>query len=139
MKYCTKQDMIDRVGFDELVELTDEHHTGQIDDTKLDNAITDASALIDGYLDGVTDLPLPADIPVLLVRLCVDVVRYYLYDDAVTDLVQSRYDSAIKTLTAISKRDISLGLTKSGAKPVSDNSVEMVSDGRTFKRDNSFI
>ncbi len=133
MNYCTRQDMIDRFDETELIQLTDRNSLGLIDDTVLDLAISDASAEIDGYLSRY-DLPL-STVPRVLVRCCCDIARYFLYDDAVIEQVENRYQSIVKFLTQVGKGTISLGPDSSGNQPVVEEGVKMVSGGRVFGRD----
>lgn len=117
MNYCTQQDMIERFGEQELIQLTDraDPPTGGIDGTVLDKAIADASAFIDGYLAKRYRLPL-ADVPPFLARLCCQVARYYLHDDAAPEEVRERYKDAERTLLRIAKGEVILpGLD--GAEP----------------------
>ena len=44
MSYCTRQNLIDRFGEPELIQLTDLDNLGVIDDTVLNQAISDADA-----------------------------------------------------------------------------------------------
>jgi len=106
MSYCTKQNMIDRFGELELIQLTDRDNPSVIDDTVIGQAISDADAEINGYLTRYT-LPL-SHTPSNLVRIACDIARYYLYDDSVTEPVQTRYDSCIKYLNAVAKGLITL-------------------------------
>lgn len=70
---------------------------------KLDHAIADADAEIDGYLSGLYGLPL-LNPPAALTRVCSDIARYYLYDDAAPEQVKTRYENAIAYL-----RDVGMG------------------------------
>ncbi|NOR70973.1 MAG: DUF1320 domain-containing protein [Methylomarinum sp.] len=138
MPYCTRQDMIGRFSEEELIQLTDNDNLDVIDDSVLNLAIDDAGAEIDGYL-AKYDLPLTT-VPAVLVRLCADIARYFLYDDAAPERVKDRYDAAIKFLLNVSKGTISLGPDESGDIPVTNDSAEMTSGGRVFTRsDNGFL
>lgn len=120
MPYATRQNMVDRFGEEELVQLTDRKDppAGVIDDTVLTKAIDDASAMIDGYLQSRYTLPL-ANVPVTLVRTACDVARYYLYEDAFTDAVEQRYKDAVKFLTALTRGETGMGLDSgNNASPV---------------------
>jgi len=133
MSYCTAQDLIDRFSEAELIQLSDRNNTGSIDYTVLDQAIADATAEINGYLTAY--LPL-ATVPANLVRIGCDLARYYLYDDAVTEQVQARYDQAIKYLVQVAKGQISLGPDVTGTVVDSTtNSVEFVAVIPIFGRD----
>lgn len=135
MPYCTKQNLIDRFGEQELIQLTDHDMTaGAIVDAVLNRAIDDATAEINGYLTAYT-LPM-AVVPANLERFACDMTRYYLYDDAVTDLVKARYDAAVKYLTQIAKGIISIGPDTTGSiAPTTSNSAEFSSSTLVFGRD----
>jgi phage gp36-like protein len=137
MAYCTKQNLIDRFREDELIQLTDEAGAGVINDTVLNQAIGDADGEINSYLAGRYTLPL-ASVPEVLVLKACDIARYYLYDEAVPDVVQKRYDNAIAWLKLVAKGDISLGLDGAGAEMDSTGSPEMHSAGSVFGRDNHY-
>lgn len=134
MSYLTRQNLIDRFGEQELIQLTDRDLVGVINDTVLNQAISDADAEINGYL---TAYPLPlATIPANLVRIACDMTRYYLYDATVTEQVKARYDSAIKYLTQVAKGLISLGPDTAGAvAATTNNSAEFSSSPSVFWRD----
>ncbi len=131
--YCTAQDLTTRFNEAELIQLTDRNNVGSIDYTVLDQAIADATAEINGYLTAY--LPL-ATVPANLVRIGCDLARYYLYDDAVTEQVQARYDQAIKYLVKVAEGKISLGPDVTGTVAVSTNdSVEFIAVTPIFGRD----
>lgn len=103
MPYATQSDLAARFGEAELLQQTDLTGTGTINGQAVADALTDASALIDGYVSARYSLPL-AVVPSLLVGVCCDLARYALYIEAVPPIVQQRRDQAISTL-----RDISQG------------------------------
>lgn len=103
MPYATQSDLAARFGEAELLQQTDLTGTGAINSQAVADALTDASALIDGYVSARYSLPL-AVVPGLLVGVCCDLARYALYIEAVPPIVQQRRDQAISTL-----RDISQG------------------------------
>jgi phage gp36-like protein len=114
MSYCTRQDLIDRFGEDELVQLTDRQGSGIIDDATLTRAIADADDEINAWLSGRYALPL-AVVPSALARVACDIARYYLYDDAMIDLVENRYKQAIEWLKAVGSGRINLVTTNDAA------------------------
>jgi len=103
MPYATQSDLAARFGEAELIQQTDLTGTGAVNSQAIADALTDASALIDGYVSARYSLPL-AVVPGLLVGVCCDLARYALYIEAVPPIVQQRRDQAISTL-----RDISQG------------------------------
>ena len=58
MAYCTQQDMIDRFGSEDLIQLTDRNALGVIDATVLSAAIDDATDTMDTYIATRYTLPL---------------------------------------------------------------------------------
>jgi phage gp36-like protein len=137
MPYCAKQDLIDRFGEGELIQLTDRTGAGVINDTVLNRAINDADGEINGYLASRYDLPLAGTPPVLTLKAC-DIARYYLYDEAVPDVVKERYASAIRWLELVAVGKITLGLDTDGAEITSAGLPEMQSAGSVFGRDNRY-
>lgn len=130
--YCTKDDMLARGWEKELIQLTDKANLGVIDDGILNQAIADASAEIDSYLQGRYSLPLIIPVP-NLTRICCDVARYYLFETKVTEQVQNRYDTVIRYLEHIAKGVIKLGI-ELPATNVAVNSAEMTSSTPIFNR-----
>lgn len=113
MPYASKQDMIDRFGEAELMQITDRTSMGVIGDDVILQAQKDGDAEIDSYLRPQYKLPL-AQVPSNLVRLACDIYRYYLYGNLVPDYAQKRYDAAISTLNKISAGKLDLNEDSSG-------------------------
>lgn len=109
MPYATKQDLIDRFGEQELIELTDRDNSGAIDDTVLDQALADANEEIDTYVGARYRLPL-STVPQILVRWCADIARYHLYDEAAPEQVQKRYDGVRGSMKMLAEGKTTLGL-----------------------------
>lgn len=112
MAYITEQDLVSRFGQREIQQLSDRSNMGTIDSAVVSTAINDASAEIDTYLAGKYALPLASN-PVVLISVAANIARYHLYDLRATEIVQARYDDAIKFLKAISNGTASLGLDSS--------------------------
>jgi phage gp36-like protein len=137
VSYCTKQNLIDRFGEGELIQLTDRTGAGVINDTVLNQAIGDADGEINGYLAGRYTLPLASVPPVLTQKAC-DIARFFLYDEAVLDIVKTRYDNAIAWLKLVANGTVSLGLDGTGEEVITSGSPEMQSAGSVFGRDNFY-
>lgn len=134
--YCDKQDMIDRFGKPELVELTDrDGSAGDIVDEVLNQAIDDASSTIDGYLGGRYSLPL-STVPRILKRHACDLARYFLYDNVLDDSSQAskRYNDTIKYLEQVGNGRVQLGLDDKSVKATQTATAEMHSAGSVFGR-----
>lgn len=75
---------------------------------RIDRALADVSALIDGYLAGRYTLPL-ATVPAPLKRIATDCARYYLMDQRATEEVRTRYANQLRMLAAMRDGDFTLG------------------------------
>jgi len=135
MLYCNKQSLIDRFSEDELILLTDRTNLGVINDDVLNRAIKDASTEMDGYLSRFN---YSADnLPTTLEPLACNIARYYLYDDAPTEHISTRYDNAIKYLEKLNKGTLTIGKTEQQTDVERVDLAEMQSGGSVFGRANS--
>lgn len=133
MPYATQSDMTDRYGEQELIEQTDRTNTGLVDATVVARVLSDASAMIDGFMASRYVLPL-ASVPPLLVGLCCDLARYALYPDAVPTAVADRYKDAIARLKEIAAGTIKLDLETPAV--AHSGLVELETSPRLFSRAN---
>ncbi|MBP0439438.1 gp436 family protein [Tianweitania sediminis] len=140
MTYATKQDLIDRFGSTELEQLTDRVNRppSTIDDVTLERALTDASALADGYLRKVVALPLQ-DVPPVLVKKVADIARYYLHGKAADKEgpVLRAYNEAVSWLKDVARGLIELSGPAGGAdpQPAGGGQIRTSAPNRTFTRD----
>lgn len=102
--YGTQQDMVDRFGSQELVELTDREkpYTDAIVAGVVTSALEDATAEIDSYIAVRYVLPLPST-PKMLSKVCCDIARKNLYKDRPLGEVTENYKDAVAWLTKVSK------------------------------------
>ncbi len=109
--YAVKQDMIDRFGNQEIVQLTDRAvpPAGTIDDTVLGKSLDDADGVIDSHLASRYPLPL-ASVPKILKRYACDIARYFLYEDSAGEAVRRAFEDALKFLRSVADGTVSLGL-----------------------------
>lgn len=140
MSYATVQDVINRYPNRDLVQLTNEDPTlTTINNAPITQALADASAEIDGYIEGRFTLPL-ADPPAVLNRLTTDIAMYRLQSlRPLHDLqdARKRYEDAIAMLTRVAAGELTLGLSvDSQEPPVATGAVEAVEGPeRVFNRD----
>jgi phage gp36-like protein len=127
MSYASLQDLIDRFGEAELLQLTDPDQTGLIDEARVGVALSDAEREIDTYIGVRHDLPLSAT-PPLLVSLAADMARYKLYTHAPPEEITERYKAARALLAHIAKGQATLeGLSKTeSARGIAVNAPETV-------------
>lgn len=125
MPYCAIADFINTFGEQEAVAVTNLYTPGAtaIDEPNLEQALTDASALIDGYIQGRVTLPLTAlQIPATLKACCADIARYRLDRNRCREEVRIRYEDWISWLKDVSRGVVNLGLD-SQSPPESPTSV----------------
>lgn len=140
MNYCTKQDLIDRFGERELIQLTDRTNTpaSTADDSVIERAISDASTLADGYIGKVYALPL-ADIPTTLTKAVADIARFYLHARGVEkdNPVQRAHDQALSWLKDISKGLVQLVETQTGNTPLpaGNGQVQIIAPNRILSHE----
>jgi phage gp36-like protein len=111
MPYVTSQQLVDRFGLDELIQVsnpTDPTATA-INDTRVANAVADISALIDAKLGARYAVPLTS-VPLVLQNIACDLVRARLYDDRIPDRIADREKAALKLLDDIAAGNLTLGL-----------------------------
>jgi phage gp36-like protein len=133
--YATVDAMKRKFGEHELIQLTDTEapYLDVINMDKLNAAMQEANSEIDAYVGSRYALPLHI-IPPFLTEIGCNLARYYAVtgDLSENNPVKNRYESSIKTLTKISKGELTLGGAPAGeSKPVqtSSNNV-MFSVGR---------
>lgn len=134
--YATQQDMIDRFGSAEMIELTDreEPFTSAIVASVMTDALADATAEIDSYIAVRYALPLPST-PKMLEKVCCDIARKNLYKDRPLDEVTENYKDAVAWLTKVSKGVAELDID--GAEPAGDTTGAPVlnSPAQAFTKD----
>jgi len=138
MTYATQSDLETRFRNQELIELTDEASTGEIDAAAMAVVLADTDAEINGYLASRYSLPLTQTSPEL-VRLACDIARYRLYDTNATEQVKARYDDAIRKLRDVSAGKASLGIDEASQPVKVAGGASISSGGRDFSRANRAI
>lgn len=111
MSYATAADLNRRITQSELIRLTDETDSGQVNQATIDAALEAADTEIDSYLAARYSLPL-ADPQPLLVGLAVDIAIWNLYamdDSGVPENRKDRYQAAVKALERLSTGKQTLG------------------------------
>jgi phage gp36-like protein len=114
------------------VQLTNEDPTeNAINTSFIDQALADASAEIDGYLDGRFALPL-TDAPAVLNRLACDVAIYRLQSlRPIHDMADARqrYEDAVQLLVRVARGEVTLGLTADNLEPAEGKDEIAVEEG----------
>lgn len=111
MSYITQDELIKRFGENELIQLTDREHLGDINTEVLNEAIADAAATVESYLQQQYTLPLDQALidASPLKRIAGDIVRYFLFENGADEEVEKRYRDAIAWLRDIAAGKATLG------------------------------
>lgn len=114
--YSSAEEIKDMVDEGTMVYLTDDNGAGEVDESKINNAINDADSEINGYIQKRYPLPLPY-IPTVINKLSKDIALYNLFSrrgidkDKNDDTILQRYKNAVKFLENLSKGIVELGIT----------------------------
>lgn len=137
MAYTDLVQLTDRFGERALIGLTDrgDVFTGTIDTDVIDRAITDAAAVIDGYLKARYQLPLAA-VPALVSDVAAKITYYNLHTNVVPDKTDRDYHDAIALLKEISRGLVQLDVA--GVEPAAreGDGVRVTDRERPFTEDN---
>ncbi|EOF5041049.1 gp436 family protein [Providencia rettgeri] len=111
-------------------ELTDARHR------LLQIALDDATATIDGYIDGRATLPLKT-VPTVLIRVACVLARFSLEEGQATEKATKDKEDVIRLLEKVSAGDISLGLSREAERPTGGDVAIIQSAGSVWSRDKS--
>jgi len=110
MPYCTLNDLKEKVPEATLIDLTDDENTGAVVTSRIDRAIADADAEIDGYCAGRYSVPLNP-VPAIILKFSVDIAIYNLMQrKESTESWDTAYKNAIRFLKDVAKGSASLGV-----------------------------
>ncbi len=108
MAYIELQDLLDELGEDVLIQLSDNTETGEIDEARVGKAIQYARGVFDAYARTRYSIPVPVTPMVQSINL--DLAVFHLYKsrstvtkDSVYEVRKIANDDAIKLLTAINQ------------------------------------
>lgn len=134
--YCTQDDLISAFSEEEIRQLSDRNRpaSGTIDPVVVTNAINDATAEINMYLEGRGLLPLKT-VPDTLRRISCDIARYYLYQNPRDDTpVTLRYRQRVKQLESVATGKLSLGLDEAGNVPAPEDTIQFTTGSNMFRQ-----
>jgi len=107
--YCTAEQLEAFLGTAELVDLSDRDGQNEINQARVDDALTYADGLINGYVGRRYPLPLSV-VPQLLTDIAIDLAHYRLYPQAPLEHVKDAYEAALRQLRDISEGRLALDL-----------------------------
>lgn len=141
--YCALDDLKGRLSEDKILQLADFENTGDIGSEdvvkRINDAINDAGAEIDGYCMGRYQVPFNP-VPDIIKKLAIDISLYNLFslrgfdEDSPDKVIADRYKSAVKTLENLSRGIVTIGQPEP---PVTDsvNRPSVTGPDRVFTRD----
>ncbi|HDL3365505.1 TPA: DUF1320 family protein [Mannheimia haemolytica] len=132
MLYASPDSLIKRYTLDVLLSIA-RNDERQLDETKVYEALEDASQTIDSYLAGRYRLPLNA-VPSVLERHCCYIARYFLEKNRATDQARLDYEDSIRYLEKVVSGAISLGLSDMEEPVETDNAAMIESAGSVWDR-----
>lgn len=122
MSYASLDDLIDRAGRDEIVQVADRDDDLVPDAAVVAAALEHADNIINGYVGARYGLPL-SPVPPIVNTWAVAIARHHLHREAPPDYVEADRKEAIAAL-----KDVARGLI---ALPVADGSVPAVETGQS--------
>ncbi|MCV0424664.1 MAG: DUF1320 domain-containing protein [Roseibium sp.] len=138
MAYVTQQNMIDRFGEKELIQLTDRTNlpATTIDATAVAAAISDAEKIADSYMAKRYALPLNP-VPDVLIPIVANIARYYLYGEhAEKDSAVTRnHKEALAWLKDVAAGTVQLEAEGVAADQPTGGQVQVSAPERIFTRD----
>ena len=137
MPYCALADILEKIPRLNLIQLTDDEGIGDINQDRVNAAITEAQTVIDGFLTSRYEMPL-SSVPPLINHLAVDLAIYAIYsrrfETEMPAAMQARHDDSMKLLSMIQKGTVQLGIESPQSAPGSYKSNKTILD-RVFSKD----
>lgn len=97
MTYATEQDLIDRAGPAEILQVADRHEAGAADPDAIAGALAEADRRIDAHLGVRFAIPL-STVPAIVTSWAVSIARYHLHRDGAPEHVVRDYKDALREL-----------------------------------------
>lgn len=136
MSYASRQQMLERYGQDELVQLTDRDQpgTGAIVEAVLERALQVADGVVDGYVGTRYPVPLTL-VPPVISTIAAALARWTLYGRVKPEAVESEFREAMRQLRDLADGRMTLGVPAGDEprKPTAD--VQFNDTPRVFARD----
>jgi len=135
--YSTLDDIKAKLPEETLLQLTDDDGLGEIDQVKVDAAITEADSEIDGYCSTKYTVPF-AVVPAVIKKISVDLAIYHLYArrvEVMPEVRDANRNNGVALLKDISRGMVKLGEVAATAPVQPQQSPVITSSPRLFSRD----
>ena len=128
MSYASQFDLENVYGVEQVKRLSDHDNDGVADNNAIEDALTGASAIIDGYLAVKYQVPLATPTPIVR-NLCLDIAWYRLgyARQKWTIEMRQRYEDAIDFLKMVAAGKAAIGLDTDADGLSDDQSSTLVS------------
>jgi len=136
MSYLTQTELLDYISERELINLTDDADTGQIDTAKVTQAIEDAESMVDAYLGARYTVPLTS--PPAIIKKAVAVITIFSLQvrrEEVPDARKDEYEKTIKFLQLLAAGKVTLGEVPSPEENPERATAQIQSADRIFSRE----
>lgn len=136
MPYASLEDLIERAGEDEILQVADRDEDGTPDPDVVEAALVHADNIANGYVAVRYALPLTA-VPDLLRTWCVSIARYHLHRDGAPDYVVRDYKDALASLKDLARGvlDLPIGADDPQPAPSDSGRVSIVGPEPVFTAD----
>ncbi|MBW8283324.1 MAG: DUF1320 domain-containing protein [Rhizobium sp.] len=123
MTYASLEDLIERAGAKEILQVADRDKDGTADPEVVDAALVHADNIVNGYVGAKYALPL-LDTPDLVRTWAVAIARHYLHRNGPPSYVETDYDNAIAALKDVARGIITLPIANGGSPSIAGGSFQ---------------
>ncbi|CAN7258212.1 gp436 family protein [Brucella pseudogrignonensis] len=136
MSYASLEDLIERAGEDEILQIADRDLDGIADPDVIDAALVHADNIVNGYVSVQYELPFKA-VPDLLRTWAVSIARYFLHRNGQDEHIVRDYKEALSSLKEIAAGRLKLpvGPDDPAPQPSSGSDVSIVGPEPVFTAD----
>ncbi len=133
MPYASLEDLLERAGEDEILQIADRDLDGNADPDVIDAALVHADNTVNGYVSVQYKLPFSA-VPDLVRTWAVSIARYFLHRDGAPDHVVRDWKEAISALkdVAANRLKLPVGPDEPAPQASSGSDVSIVGPGPVF-------
>jgi len=137
MSYASLEDLIERAGADEILQVADRDLDGVADAAVVEAALTHADNTVNGYVRVRYALPFAA-VPDLVRTWSVSIARYFLHRDGAPDYVVRDWKEAIAALKDVGAGRLQLTAPEHQPEPQSspDGRISVVGPEPVFTAEN---
>ncbi len=136
MPYASLEDIVERAGLDEVLQIADRDMDGTADPDVIDAALVHADNTVNGYVSVQYKLPFTA-VPDLVRTWAISIARYFLHRDGAPEYVVRDWKEAISALKDVAAGRLNLPVAPDEPTPLpsSGSDVSIVGPAPVFTAD----